>query len=85
MSSPSERPSAHSVSGVRHVQQQSTWDCGLACVAMVAADRVTLAELQDMSAEEGFGRSTWTIDLCYLLKRFGRPETCTEVFPVRLS
>ena len=30
-----------------------------------------LSELSQISEEEGFGKSTWTIDLCYLLKRLG--------------
>lgn len=31
-----------------------------------------LENFQSICSEENFGRSTWTIDLCYLLKRFNR-------------
>ena len=35
------------------------------------ADReLVLTNLNKFVEEEGFGESTWTIDLCYILKRF---------------
>ncbi|XP_064487921.1 protein GUCD1-like [Ornithodoros turicata] len=59
---------------VTHVQQQLTWDCGISCVAMLLGDNqrnYLLTCKEKIANEEGFGTSTWTIDLCYLLKRFG--------------
>lgn len=56
-----------------HFKQKYNWDCGISCVLMVLAveDRqVLLKNLNSICKEEGFHRSTWTIDLCYLLKRF---------------
>jgi len=65
-----------SQSGVRHhlthYQQKHNWDCGLSCVLMVlpSADRnEILNNLNGFLQEEGFGESTWTIDLCYILHR----------------
>lgn len=57
---------------VEHFQQKHSWDCGLACVIMVLGpdDRKQLLDnLTQICQEEAFGKSTWTIDLCYLLKR----------------
>jgi len=56
-----------------HYQQKSDWDCGLSCVLMVLEDKDKSAILHNMDAfieGEGFGKSTWTIDLCYILYRF---------------
>jgi hypothetical protein len=59
---------------IYHYQQKSNWDCGLSCVFMALSevDDCTREEIISNSAEicrkEGFGHSTWTIDLCYLLK-----------------
>ena len=57
---------------VFHYQQRSHWDCGVSCVLM-AVDKATrdeiLGNMQRILHEEGFGNSTWTIDLCYLLLR----------------
>ena len=60
---------------VQHTQQRSDWDCGLSCVLMAldAADELDakdniIENLEEISKKEGFGHSTWTIDLCYLLK-----------------
>jgi hypothetical protein len=42
---------------VDHVQQRYTWDCGLACVAMVLYPRhrqELLANLRGIAEEEGF-------------------------------
>ena len=57
---------------VRHYAQRSHWDCGVSCVLM-AVDLQTrefiLSNFKQVVEEEGFGNSTWTIDLCYLLLR----------------
>jgi len=62
---------------VGHTQQQFDWDCGLSCVLMAldAADECDakdsiLENLEEICRNEGFGHSTWTIDLCYLLKHY---------------
>ena len=62
---------------VQHCQQQFNWDCGLSCVLMAldAADLLDvkdtiLANIEDICQKEGFGHSTWSIDLCYLIKHF---------------
>ena len=62
---------------VSHTQQQFNWDCGLSCVLMAldAADEFTAKEdissdIEKVCKAEGFGHSTWTIDLCYLLKHY---------------
>ena len=62
---------------VQHTQQQYDWDCGLSCVLMAldAADELDakdsiLENLEEVCKSEGFGHSTWTIDLCYLLKHY---------------
>ena len=58
---------------VIHYQQKYHWDCGLSCCFMVmkTSDKdFILTNLNKFVQEEGFGESTWTIDLCYVLKRF---------------
>ena len=63
----------HELHKVEHYQQRYHWDCGLSCCLMVVkkADReLVLTNLNKFVEEEGFGESTWTIDLCYILKRF---------------
>lgn len=48
-------------------------DCGLSCVVMVlkGIDRVRFhANFEIMCREERIDKSTWSIDLCYILKRF---------------
>ena len=65
-----EREEVHQVD---HYQQRYHWDCGLSCCLMVMnkTDRdFILTNLNKFVEEEGFGESTWTIDLCYVLKRF---------------
>ena len=65
--------------GVPHVRQTYNWDCGLACVLM---------SLRYMGAPTGCDlrvlrqlcptTSVWTVDLAYLLRRFGAEVTfCT--------
>lgn len=56
-----------------HFQQISNWDCGLTCVLMVLPEHERshfLSNIDRICKEEGFENTTWTIDLCYLLKRF---------------
>ncbi|XP_044762970.1 protein GUCD1 isoform X2 [Coccinella septempunctata] len=59
---------------LKHHTQDFNWDCGLSCVLMVMSDEnreYFLENRERICKEEGFNTSTWTIDLCYLLKRFG--------------
>ena len=56
---------------LQHYQQRSNWDCGLSCVLMCLDDEIRKDILKDVPAlcrEEGFGQSTWTIDLCYIIR-----------------
>jgi len=56
-----------------HYQQKYNWDCGLSCCLMVLNQKdrnFILNNLYCFIEEEGFGESTWTIDLCYILNRF---------------
>ncbi|CAH0549546.1 unnamed protein product [Brassicogethes aeneus] len=58
---------------LNHYQQKYNWDCGLSCVLMVLPkeDREDfLSNFAGICKDEGFNKSTWTIDLCYLLKRY---------------
>lgn len=58
---------------LKHQKQKFNWDCGIACILMVLPPekRAHLSEnFESVCKEEGFGRSTWTIDLCYLLHRY---------------
>ena len=53
-----------------HVQQLTTWDCGLACVSMVLlALGKPLGRLQELHAWVQ-SDNIWTIDLAYLLHRY---------------
>ncbi|KFM79085.1 hypothetical protein X975_02718, partial [Stegodyphus mimosarum] len=57
-----------------HVQQHLSWDCGVTAVMMVLSDKDRLylqQNLDTVSKQEGFNKSTWTIDLAYLLHKFG--------------
>ncbi|XP_047500233.1 protein GUCD1-like [Penaeus chinensis] len=80
---------------IDHIQQRHTWDCGLACIMMVLPplQRSKLSSsLYQICEEEGFDKSTWSIDLAYLLQRFQirhryktvtlgvDPGFCTESF-----
>ncbi|KAI8084621.1 Guanylyl cyclase [Halteromyces radiatus] len=54
---------------VPHVMQNTNWDCGLACVAMLLGGmnlNLTLNELMQQCAVE----SVWTIDLAFLLRKY---------------
>lgn len=58
---------------IQHVKQRYNWDCGITCVLMVlprAKQKYFLNNLSQICKEEEFNKSTWTIDLSYLLKRF---------------
>ncbi|XP_047324825.1 guanylyl cyclase 1 [Impatiens glandulifera] len=56
---------------VPHINQEQTWDCGLACVLMVlktlGINNCNINELVEICCTN----SIWTVDLAYLLKRFG--------------
>ena len=56
-----------------HYQQKHNWDCGVSCVIMILTDPSERAKLLhnllNVCLEEGFKNSTWTVDLCYLMKR----------------
>ncbi|CAD0204153.1 unnamed protein product [Chrysodeixis includens] len=59
---------------VEHFRQRYNWDCGVSCVLMLlspAQREEMLDKFEGICRDEGFNQSTWTIDLCYLLKRFG--------------
>lgn len=56
-----------------HYKQKFNWDCGISCVLMVLPKKHRnhlLKNFTRICKEEGFYGSTWTIDLCYLLKRY---------------
>ncbi|KAK6641523.1 hypothetical protein RUM44_013235 [Polyplax serrata] len=56
-----------------HCKQKNTWDCGLSCIMMVLSEKEReffINNFDEICKAEGFGKSTWTIDLCYLMKRF---------------
>jgi len=58
---------------LKHYQQKYNWDCGLSCVLMILPEQsrnYIINNFYKVVEEEGFGESTWTIDLCYLLHRF---------------
>jgi len=65
-----------------HYQQQHNWDCGLSCILMVLPShkrKYVINNFDTFVAEEGFGESTWTIDLCYILYRFRMPFKYTTI------
>ena len=65
---------------VPHCQQQDNWDCGLACLVMALHPlELSIRDLEAACAEQGVERSIWTIDLCYLLHRYGTRLTFTTV------
>lgn len=74
--SDAKRPSSVEIP-LYHVQQEGSWDCGIACVAMVLSDdhrSELLSKLNAVGEEEGFKNSVWTIDLAYLLKKYDVPH-----------
>lgn len=63
---------------VPHINQQHTWDCGLACVLMVlralGVYNCNIPELEEICRTT----SIWTVDLAYLLQKFAvRFTYCT--------
>ncbi|CAM8919988.1 unnamed protein product [Rhodiola kirilowii] len=62
-------PSSCSID-VPHYNQQSSWDCGLACILMVlntiGASDCNIRDLKDLCNIN----SIWTVDLAYLLQKF---------------
>lgn len=57
-----------------HFRQRYDWDCGLSCLIMLLGRQDKqrfLADFKEICTAGGFGESTWTIDLCYILKDFG--------------
>ncbi|XP_045503443.1 protein GUCD1 [Colias croceus] len=73
MISESEPPILHIEHNIPQIRQRFSWDCGVACVLMVLREKQRQYFMDNFSRilrEEGIGRCTWTIDLCYLLKRF---------------
>ncbi|XP_048506024.1 protein GUCD1 isoform X2 [Athalia rosae] len=71
---------------IPHVRQRFNWDCGVSCVLMVIPDeerKYFFNNFYQVCKEEGFDKSTWSVDLCYLLKRFGvKHKYCTITFGV---
>lgn len=66
---------------VPHVKQTYNWDCGLACVLMVVRALGASAHDCDLRTLRQLCRTTsiWTVDLAYLLRRFGADVTFTTV------
>jgi hypothetical protein len=76
---------------LQHVRQSYSWDCGLACVMMVLREKGMTCTLEDLMQVCGT-KSVWTVDLAYILSRYGvnftfytvtdgvRPEYDTEAF-----
>lgn len=65
------------IQSVEHCQQNSNWDCGLSCVLMALSGSRQLeavvkikSDIEEVCQSQGFGHSTWTIDLCYLMRHF---------------
>lgn len=57
-----------------HHKQKHSWDCGISCVLMILEQelREQLAQnINRVCKDDGLNKSVWTIDLCYLLARFG--------------
>jgi len=71
---------------VDHIQQRFRWDCGVTSVMMVLRPNERTQFERDFDKiceEEGFLNSTWTIDLAYLLNRFGSScRYCTVTWGV---
>ncbi|XP_064555117.1 protein GUCD1 isoform X2 [Drosophila montana] len=69
-----------------HYQQRYNWDCGVSCILMIlstAQRKQFLNNFETICKEEGFGVSTWTIDLCYLLQRYNvRHEYFTQTLGI---
>lgn len=61
-------------------------DCGLSCIIMILKDNERikfLCNFSDICREERIDKSTWSIDLCYFLKRFNvRHKYLTQMIGV---
>ncbi|KAJ9587308.1 hypothetical protein L9F63_019164 [Diploptera punctata] len=56
-----------------HHRQRYNWDCGVSCIIMIlpkAKRDHLLNNFNKVCAEENFNKSTWSIDLCYMLRRY---------------
>lgn len=63
----------HKFFNLTHHSQRYDWDCGLTCILMVleaTSKKYFLNNFDKICDAEGFGNSPWTIDLCYVLKKF---------------
>lgn len=71
---------------LEHHAQQLTWDCGLSCICMLLPSDGANDLQNNMNvicAEEYQNQSTWTIDLCYILKHFSiNHKFCTKTIGV---
>ncbi|XP_055535336.1 protein GUCD1 isoform X3 [Wyeomyia smithii] len=57
-----------------HFRQRFEWDCGLSCIVMLLdrKEKINfLANFEEICKAAAFKESTWTIDLCYILKDLG--------------
>ncbi|EPS58285.1 guanylyl cyclase, partial [Genlisea aurea] len=54
---------------VPHINQQHSWDCGLACVLMVLRARGIRCNIEEL-VKHCPTKSIWTVDLAYLLQKF---------------
>lgn len=62
---------------IHHDQQSSNWDCGLSCVKMVLSiekRKEFVENWEKILKDEDLDTSVWSIDLAYLLRRFGVPH-----------
>lgn len=58
---------------VTHFKQRFNWDCGISCILMILPEHDRhhfLNNFDSICKAENIEKTTWTIDLCYLLKRF---------------
>ena len=57
---------------VKHIRQQSNWDCGLTCLRMlIDYYKLDLSSSNHLIESYECNKSTWTIDLLYLLHQLG--------------
>ncbi|EIE26457.1 hypothetical protein COCSUDRAFT_46095 [Coccomyxa subellipsoidea C-169] len=72
------KPHSHT-QRVPHIRQVFNWDCGLACVLMVL--RAAGIHSEDFSSLRNLCSITsiWTVDLAYLLRRFGLEVEFTTI------
>lgn len=63
----------HKEYNLTYCPQITNTDCGLTCVSMLlepSSKQFLIDNLDEIRTAAGFGHSTWTIDLCYVLRRF---------------